>query len=315
MHVSAHACGEESLRTRRIQRSGMHGRFPAALTLVTVGALFVAACQPRVDVSRAQPQLRTGLPLAPAEEPLVPVRPSAVEGARVFQRAQCVVCHGPQGFGDGPAAANLRSPGKNLLVDFLALFGVRIRGEQLPSRPANFHNAVAMRLNSPFSMYETVTRGRPHTAMPAFGPRPAYGAATFGVRLTDAERWHVIFYEWAFATTPQEVARGRDIYMNRRIDVDGRALTCASCHGPNGDGGGPEGRVLADQLWGWARGVGPGIFTDINLMAQRKPTELFQTVFDGRGAMPAYREKLSDEDIWAVVNYIWTFVYDYPVRP
>jgi len=121
-----------------------------------------------------------------------------------------------------------------------------------------------------------------------------------------------LFFEWAFSTTRQEVARGKQIYETRSLDVGGRALTCASCHGPNGDGRGPEGLVLSARLWNWARGQGPGIFTDVNLMAQRKPSELFQSVIDGHGEMPAYRGKLAEDEIWAVVNYIWTFIYEYP---
>lgn len=285
------------------------------VALLIIGSLVLTACQPAVDVSRAQVGLQEGLPPEPKERPLVPVRPSAIEGAKVFQKAQCVVCHGKEGFGDGPAAANLKSPGKNLFTDFLGLFGVRIKGEQLPSRPANFHNTVAMRLNSPFSMYETVTRGRPHTAMPSFGPRPGYGAASFGVKLTDAERWNVIFHEWTYATSPEEIARGKQIYETKAFDVNGQALTCASCHGTSGDGRGPRGVELSRKLWGWARGQGPGIFTDIDLMAQRKPTELFQSVVDGRGDMPGYRGNLTTDEIWAVVNYIYTFIYDYPSTP
>ncbi len=300
----------------------MSVRTTAALAVIVVGVLFIAACQPTVDVSGARANLRAGLPLGPKDPPLLPVdargvpmRPSVAEGAKVFAKTQCLVCHGPQGLGDGPAAANLKSPGKNLLTDFLGLFGIRAKGEQLPSRPANFHNLVQMRLNSPLSMYETVTRGRPNTAMPSFGPRPAYGAATFGVKLTDEERWHVIFFEWAFTTSPAQVARGKQIYETSAVDVRGRALTCAGCHGLAGDGRGPEGLELANKGWNWARGLGPGIFTDVNLMAQRKPTDLFQVIADGRGDMPGYRDTLSEDDIWAVVNYIWTFVYTYPTAP
>lgn len=291
--------------------------------LLVIGSLFLAACQPAVNVSRATARLALPPP-APKDPSLAPVRPSAIEGHKIFERAQCVVCHGTEGRGDGPAAPNLRSPGRNVMTDFFRLLGIRIEVERLPSRPANFHNPVAMRLNSPFSMYETVTRGRPHTAMPAF-PRPkdyprqgmppgkpGYGATLFGVYLRDEDRWHVIFHEWTYATTPEEVARGKAIYETKVIGVNGTALTCAACHGTAGDGRGPRGVELAKELWGWARGQGPGIFTDINLMAQRKPTELFQSIVDGRGAMPSYRGKLTEDEIWALVNYIYTFVYDYP---
>ncbi|HXF81230.1 MAG TPA: c-type cytochrome [bacterium] len=292
----------------------MPGRPRLLFALLVTGSLFAAACQPVVDVSRATARLAPPPP-APADERLVPVRPSAIEGRRVFQRAQCVVCHGPEGRGDGPAAANLRAPGKNLMTDFFALLGIRVQGERLPSRPADFHNTVAMRLNSPFSMYETVTRGRPHTAMPAFprrGGKPAYGATSFGVNLTDEERWHVVFHEWTYQSTPAEIRSGKQLYETKAFAIEGSQLTCASCHGTAGDGRGPRGAELARELWHWARGQGPGIFTDINLMAQRKPTELYQAIVDGRGRMPAYRGRLSEAELWALVNYLYTFVYDYP---
>lgn len=283
------------------------------LALVATAALFTTACQPTVDVSNAKVDLRAGLPLAPAVPPEVPVRPSVVEGKQVFEKAGCVVCHGPEGLGNGPLAAALKSPGKSLYTDFLALFGVRAVGEQLPSRPANFHNAIAMRLNSPYSMYETVTKGRPNTAMPAFGPKASYGASRYGTsRLSDEARWHVIFYEWSFTTSPAEVARGKQLYETKLVDIGGIPLSCAACHGVAGDGRGLRDAELSQKYWEWARRQGPGIFTDINLMAQRKPTELYQTIVDGHGAMPAYRGKLSDDEIWALVSYIWTFVYDYP---
>ncbi len=306
------ARGEESHRPRRIQCRGMPFRGVAFLALMISGSLFVAACQPTVDVSNAKVDLHAGLPPAPPDPSLVPVHPSAIEGKKVFETAGCVICHGPQGLGNGVAAAGLKSPGRNPLTDFLGLFGIKAKGEQLPSRPANFHNTVAMRLNSPFSMYETVTRGRPNTAMPSFGPKAAYGATTFGAHLTDAQRWNVIFYEWTFATSPEEVALGKQIYETKAFDFAGVPLTCAACHGPRGDGRGPKGIELSQKIWGWARHQGPGIFTDINLMAQRKPTELYQSIVDGSAEMPSYRGKLSDAEIWAVVNYIWTFVYGYP---
>ncbi len=296
-------------------KDGMSIRSLAVLAMLVAGSLFITACQPQVSVSRSRVGLQQEMALEPPAEPLVPVRPSAIEGAKVFREAQCIICHGQRGFGDGPAAATLTAEQKTLLHDLLALFGIRLRPAQLPSRPANFHNAVAMRLNSPFSMYETVTRGRPHTAMPSFpakGKKPAYGARFFGVNLTDAQRWHVIFHEFSYASTLQEVALGKQLYETKEIDINGRTYTCASCHGTKGDGRGPAGAELSRKLWGWARGEGPGIFTDINLMAQRKSTEVFQSIVDARGEMPGYRGKLTDDEIWALVNYIWTFVYDYP---
>jgi mono/diheme cytochrome c family protein len=202
------------------------------------------------------------------------------------------------------------------MTDFFGMFGIKIKGEDLPSRPANFHNRVAMRLNTPFSLLETIRLGRPHTAMPAFGPKAAYGSNRGFPILTDAQIWDVLFYTLTFSTTPRTVEQGREIYQTRQVDAGGRAATCAACHGPEGDGrGGAHSDEMAARMWGWGKGVGPGIFTDVNHMLQLKPSELYQRIADGRGLMPAYRGRLTDEEIWSLVDYVWTFLYDYrPAR-
>jgi hypothetical protein len=72
---------------------------------------------------------------------------------------------------------------------------------------------------------------------------------------------------------------------------------------------------MASKAWGWSRGDSAGVFTNVNLMLQRKPSELYQRIWTGHGLMPAYQGKLSEEEVWALVDYLWTFVYDYrPAR-
>ncbi|HET8680196.1 MAG TPA: cytochrome c, partial [bacterium] len=168
-----------------------------ALVLVTSG------CQPTVRVRGRAAAPGGGLRQGARPTPLVPInpRPSAERGRMIFER-QCAVCHGNEGFGDGPAAAGLISPQKNPMTDFFRLIGMRVRGERLPSRPANFHNQVAMRLNAPFVLFETVKLGRPHTAMPAFGGKPAYGANRGSPSLKEREIWDAVSYVWTFSTTP-----------------------------------------------------------------------------------------------------------------
>lgn len=69
---------------------------------------------------------------------------------------------------------------------------------------------------------------------------------------------------------------GRDIYRQN----------CASCHGASGDGG--VGRKLSE---GAVADQFPGIEDQIDL------------VVNGRNAMPAYGERLSEAEIEAVVRY------------
>lgn len=71
----------------------------------------------------------------------------------------------------------------------------------------------------------------------------------------------------------------------------------------------------AARIWGWQQQDAPGIFTNINLIAQRKPAELFHRIWNGAGLMPASQGKLREDEVWALVDYIWTFMYDYqPAR-
>jgi mono/diheme cytochrome c family protein len=285
-----------------------------ALVILVLFAAAAVGCQPTVPLRGAVVSQGAGLAQAPPPWPLAPVdpKPSAARGRQVYEQA-CWPCHGQEGLGDGPAAATLVAPHKNPLTDFFRLFGVAVKGEDLPSRPANFHNQVAQRLNSPFSLFETIKLGRPHTAMPAFGPKAAYGANRGFPTLTDEQIWDVLFYEKTWSTTPAQVARGRDLYHNRALDIGGgRQATCAACHGADGSGrGGALSGEMAARLWGWAQGEGPGIFTDVNLMLQRKPSELYQAIWIGRGHMPAYQGKLTEDEVWALVDYLWTFLYEY----
>ncbi len=288
--------------------------FRALLVLVTLATL-TAGCQPTMRIRGQAATVGAGLTQAPAPEPLLPVRPSSERGRMQLEKV-CWPCHGNEGRGDGPAAAGLTAPHKDPMTDFFGMFGMKLRGENLPSRPANFHNQIQMRLNTPFSMFETIRLGRPHTAMPAFGPKPAYGANRGFPELKDDQIWDVLFYEWTFATSPEAVGLGKEIYQGRAVDVGGRSVTCAACHGATGDGtGGALSAEMTSAVWGWSQKTSSGIFTDVNLMAQRKPSELFQRILDGRGLMPAYRGKLTEPEIWALVDYLWTLMYDYrPAR-
>lgn len=290
----------------------LHGtsRVPVILVLL---ALTAAGCQPTVRVRGQAAQPAGGLVEAPAAAALVPAspRPSAARGRQIFEKA-CFPCHGNEGLGDGPAAQSLTAPQKNPMTDFFGMFGMKLAGEKLPSRPANFHNQVAMRLNAPFTMFETISLGRPHTAMPSFGPKIAYGATKGFPNLKPVEIWDVMFYEWTFATTPKAIELGRSIYRDRAVDIGGRTATCAACHGTAGDGrGGALSAEMAGKVWGWKQQASAGVFTNVNLLAQRKPSELFQSILNGRGHMPAYRGKLTEDEIWVLVEYLWTFMYDY----
>lgn len=72
---------------------------------------------------------------------------------------------------------------------------------------------------------------------------------------------------------------------------------CASCHGKAGLGDGFKARVLKDFA---------GDFSGAYYQDQTDGEHFYKTKF-GRGEMPKYEDKLTDEDIWNIVNYMRTF--------
>jgi mono/diheme cytochrome c family protein len=73
---------------------------------------------------------------------------------------------------------------------------------------------------------------------------------------------------------------------------------CASCHGKTGLGDGVKARMLKDF---------PGDFSTAGYQNQTDGEQFYKTKF-GKGEMPKYEGKLSDDDIWNIVNYMRTFI-------
>lgn len=73
---------------------------------------------------------------------------------------------------------------------------------------------------------------------------------------------------------------------------------CKECHGVNGDGTGEK----ADQL-----SAMPSDFTDAREMSRATDGELFWKITHGRRPMPAFKDKLTDQQRWEMVDYIRTF--------
>jgi mono/diheme cytochrome c family protein len=84
----------------------------------------------------------------------------------------------------------------------------------------------------------------------------------------------------------RSLAIGRDVYVNN----------CEVCHGETGRGDGPAGLRLVPRPADLRLHTAPGVHTD---------GELFYWVGYGFAgtAMPAWRDKLTEEQIWSVLNY------------
>ena len=139
----------------------------------------------------------------------------------------------------------------------------------------NFNDLDYMRGENPAFFYEAVSEGR--------GDMPS-----FQDKLSSDERWDVVFYVWRFSTNADNLALGKNIYE----------ANCAACHGEDGTG-----KVL-----------GAADFTDLRLVDDRAPRDFYLTVTQGKGSMPAWQGRLSQDERWAVIDYLRTFSYD-PTLP
>jgi mono/diheme cytochrome c family protein len=135
----------------------------------------------------------------------------------------------------------------------------------------NFNDLDYMRGGTPADFYAAVTEGR--------GEMKAFKDA-----LTSDERWDVIFYTWRFSTDAETLATGKALY----------GINCAACHGADG-----VGTVL-----------GAADFTDLRFMDDSAPRDFYLTVTQGKGSMPAWQGRMSQDERWAAIDYIYTFAYD-----
>ena len=90
--------------------------------------------------------------------------------------------------------------------------------------------------------------------------------------------------------TRETLDRGATVYTEN----------CASCHGPTGRGDGGAGRELAPA---------PGNLAWLSQMPMvRRDPFMYWTVAEGGAslgsAMPAFKDTLSKDDIWAVIAYV-----------
>ena len=145
--------------------------------------------------------------------------------------------------------------------------------------PTDFTDPGHARGDAPQDWYSTVAMGSLDMTMPYY----------IG-QLNQTDRWNAVFYARTLITTPEKIGAGKELY----------AKNCASCHGDKGDGKGPAAVTLKAP---------PSNFTDARMMSTHASQELYDTLTQGKEKMPSYKNKLTDDQRWSLVDYLWTFVY------
>ena len=132
--------------------------------------------------------------------------------------------------------------------------------------------------------------------------------------LSDQDLWDMVALVWRSNTTPQDLGVGQQLYT----------ANCAACHGVEGDGNGVFADGLAPSEAGDHAAMQPGEmtqrptdFTDPRLMLAASPALLQgKIVRGGMGTgMPYWGPIFTDEQTWALVDYLWTFQFDLENEP
>jgi mono/diheme cytochrome c family protein len=178
--------------------------------------------------------------------------PDVAVGAQIFA-ARCVSCHGINGAGDGE----------------LVLAG------QIGAM-SSFQDAATASVQRPTEWYGTITNGRIENLMPPWNNA-----------LSEAERWAVAMYSYTLHYTPEQLARGAEVYRD----------FCAACHGESGRGDGPDAPTLREP---------PGNLTDPEAMLALSDEHVYIMIAEGAGEMPAFADDLSEDEMRAAVAYTRT---------
>lgn len=214
---------------------------------------------------------------------------TAADGEALYSD-QCLICHGQNGLGDGPAAVFL------------------------DPKPRDFTRGVfkirsTMSLPTDEDIFRTITRGIPGTLMPSFED------------LAEDERWGLVNYIKTFseafeAGAPEPVQIPEPPPLTDEILLAGEQLYddygCASCHGRYGQGDGPAVSSLVDD---WGNPIPPYDFTVPGRMkGGSSVSDIYRAFFVGIGGtpMPAYGDALTPEQYWALSYYVLSLAEEVP---
>ena len=157
----------------RLTRAGLF-RPALFIPLLLVTAICLAwAVQP--TPLAAQESLQSP-PFDLAEVPMPEDAPAARLGQGIYLQ-NCAPCHGDQGLGDGPTAADL------------------------PNQPTAFADPDTVWAVSPAELFHTTKFGRMAEMMPPWRNQ-----------LSDVEIWRAVAYAWSLHTDMDTVAAGEDLY-------------------------------------------------------------------------------------------------------
>jgi mono/diheme cytochrome c family protein/plastocyanin len=127
---------------------------------------------------------------------------------------------------------------------------------------------------------------------------------------TKQQRWDVVAHIWQSNTSSESLANGQQLY----------AQNCAACHGENGAGDGVFANAFPSPSGRGTEGEGHGMqqapvdFTNPKRMLGASPALLQGKILRGGmgTGMPMWGSIFTEEQIWDLIAYIYSFQFEYP---
>jgi len=237
-------------------------------------------------VTATSPPLKEPPPAtAPSPKKMQATKEILAKGESLY-REHCAKCHGLEGNGQGPLAADLSTKPQNF-----------IKGEY------KFRSTMSGELPTDEDLLRTISVGIPGTAMESYQnlPQPDRMALvaylkSLSPRFLKSPQGTPIIFPDARPQTPESVTRGRQWYNE---------MQCTACHGANGHGDGGLAPQLTDTD---GIPIEPADLTRKRLKSGGGPEAIYRTIMTGLDGtpMPSYGYSLDPKEGWDLALFIFS---------
>ena len=180
--------------------------------------------------------------------------------------------------------------------------------EVTPSSKPSAKNGAALAADLPISRYTDPEYYRTYAPAQTFQDLRADPALE---ALSDEQVWDVVAYTWQANTTPGKLAEGQQLY----------AENCAACHGEAGAGDGIYAKELIEageaslQEMSGSHAMStqkPADFSNPANMLGASPALLEGKILRGGmgTGMPMWGVIFTDEQIWNIISFLYTFQFE-----
>ncbi|NCF29914.1 MAG: c-type cytochrome [Gammaproteobacteria bacterium] len=213
----------------------------------------------------------------------------ADKGAEIYAK-RCVLCHGEDGDGLGPATERLNPPPRDFTLG------------QYKIKTTGFDDIVP----NDDDLFRMINDGMPGTAMPGWGDmlseqdiRDLIAHLKIFAGLEEEVPSEQVDYGTQVASSPESIAKGKQLFHE--------GDRCSECHGENGKGDAVKGLKDDSGFRTWPRNLTkPWTFR-----ASNDQKDIYTRISTGIAgtqmpsfADPVSKKKLEPEERWHVANYV-----------